>query len=133
MSNQRAGWDSLQGLDFEPVSPRKGALLRCHFCGLGEGQVSHLFEGRSGYICNECVEVCAQLLADYRELGFSPPVFKAPWYKRWLVSEGARPDVCSFCGRARGGSERLLASARTQICERCVRDCEGISGEGLRL
>jgi ATP-dependent protease Clp ATPase subunit len=98
-------------------------VLRCSFCGLGEGEVARLFEGRAGYICNECVEVCVQVLADYRELGCKPPAIKVPWYKRLFGGEGIKTGHCSFCGAAQGGEEWLLASAETQICERCVREC----------
>ncbi|MFN7926674.1 MAG: ClpX C4-type zinc finger protein [Blastocatellia bacterium] len=28
---------------------------RCSFCGLGEGRVERLFEGRSCFICNDCI------------------------------------------------------------------------------
>jgi hypothetical protein len=106
---------------FQP--PLQSQVLRCSFCGLGEGEVARLFEGRAGYICNECVEVCVQVLADYRELGCKPPVIKVPWYKRLFGGEGGKAGHCSFCGAAQNEQEWLLASAETQICEKCVREC----------
>jgi len=109
---------------FQPQSPSQ--VLRCSFCGLGEGEVARLFEGRSGYICNECVEVCVLLLADYSELGCKPPTIKVPWYKRLFGGEGAKAGSCSFCGAAQSDGEWLLASSQTQICEKCIRACEAI-------
>jgi hypothetical protein len=109
---------------FQPAAESQS--LHCSFCELGEGEVARLFEGRAGYICNECVEVCGQLLADYRELGYKPPAIKVPWYKRLFGGESAKPGHCSFCGAAQGGDEWLLASSRTQICEKCIRACEEI-------
>jgi len=111
-------------LGFQP--PTESQVLRCSFCGLGEGEVARLFEGRAGYICNECVEVCVLLLADYRELGCKPPLIKVPWYKRLFGGEGGRIGSCSFCGSTQGEGEWLLASPQTQICEKCIRACEAI-------
>ncbi|HYE71783.1 MAG TPA: ClpX C4-type zinc finger protein [Blastocatellia bacterium] len=103
------------------------AVLRCSFCELGEGQVAHLFEGRRGFICNECVQVCLQLLADYREMG-RPATAKTPWYRRLLTGNSVLAS-CDFCGIAYQASERLLAGHGVQICERCVRTCESIGVE----
>jgi hypothetical protein len=112
-----------------PADPRRDyGPLRCSFCGLGEGRVAHLFEGRSGYICNDCVRVCAQLLADYREAGFRPSLVKAPWYRRWLGDERALA-ACNFCGALCGVGGRLLAGPDSQICEQCVRTCEAIDAQ----
>ncbi len=36
----------------------------CSFCGKLESQVSHLIQGQDGYICNECIHNCAELLKD---------------------------------------------------------------------
>jgi hypothetical protein len=112
----------------EPDLRRAGETPRCSFCRLGEGQVAHLFEGRAGYICNECVEVCGQLLADYRAMGFRPSPVKAPWYRRWLAG-GEALAACDFCGVAYGASERLLAGLDSRICEKCVRTCEAIGAD----
>lgn len=35
---------------------------RCSFCGKGAGQVKRLFSGHQAYVCNECVELCSDLL-----------------------------------------------------------------------
>ena len=70
--------------------PAKSVLTptaRCSFCGLGEGEVARLFQGQAGYICDECVEVCLTLLADYRALGLAPPEPKRSWYQRWFGEE----------------------------------------------
>ena len=103
--------------------------VRCSFCGLGEGQVARLFEGRSRYVCNECVHVCALLIVDYRECAYAPPWQRLPWYMRWLHKDSAKTIGCSFCGAERVRGEYLLASRHSQICERCVHACEALGGE----
>ena len=99
---------------------------RCSFCGLGEGQVARLFEGRSRYICNECIRVCAILIIDYREYGYTPPWHRLPWYLRWLRDDPMQSVSCSFCGAERIKGEYLIASRHSQICERCVQACESL-------
>lgn len=34
----------------------------CSFCGKGEKQVAHLVAGNEGYICNECIVSCADII-----------------------------------------------------------------------
>lgn len=38
--------------------------LRCSFCGKSKGEVKRLIAGPSIYICNECVVICNEILAD---------------------------------------------------------------------
>ncbi len=101
-------------------------LLRCSFCGLGEGEVARLFEGHSGYICDECVDVCDQLLQDYREMGLKPPKVDQPWYKKLFGDNGGGDNSCSFNihDRSNPQGERLFPGIDAQICEKCVRACE---------
>ena len=35
---------------------------RCSFCGKPASQVKKLFSGHASFICNECVELCGDLL-----------------------------------------------------------------------
>jgi len=105
-------------------------IARCSFCGLGEGEAERLFQGRAGYICGECVDVCSDLLSDFRELGLAPPESKRSWYQRWF-SEDIQV-TCSFTPHddENPQGERLFPGQRVQICEQCIRACAAlISGE----
>ena len=42
--------------------PSSRAPHRCSFCGKPYGQVKRLFSGHESYICDECVDLCADLL-----------------------------------------------------------------------
>lgn len=46
--------------------------LHCSFCGKTEGQVERLIAGPGVYICNECVMLCDEMLAD--DTAASPPL-----------------------------------------------------------
>jgi len=46
------------------MSPRDGDVLRCSFCGKSQHEVRKLIAGPTVYICNECVEVCLDIIAE---------------------------------------------------------------------
>ncbi len=46
----------------EPYEPRK--LHRCSFCGKSQADVERLIAGPNAYICNECVELCSDVLSE---------------------------------------------------------------------
>lgn len=39
-------------------------VLKCSFCGKGHAEVKKLIAGPTVYICNECVELCNEIIAD---------------------------------------------------------------------
>lgn len=43
-------------------------FLRCSFCGKSQREVQKLIAGPSVFICNECVDVCQDILAEEREI-----------------------------------------------------------------
>jgi ATP-dependent Clp protease ATP-binding subunit ClpX len=38
--------------------------LKCSFCGKGQDEVKKLIAGPTVYICNECIELCNEIIAD---------------------------------------------------------------------
>jgi ATP-dependent Clp protease ATP-binding subunit ClpX len=38
--------------------------LRCSFCGKLQNKVKRLIAGQSVHICNECVDVCFEIIKD---------------------------------------------------------------------
>lgn len=41
-----------------------GEILYCSFCGKSQSEVKKLVAGRGVYICDECIEVCINIVAD---------------------------------------------------------------------
>jgi len=39
-------------------------IVKCSFCGKGQDEVKKLIAGPTVYICNECVELCNEIMAD---------------------------------------------------------------------
>ena len=44
--------------------PRVADELRYSFCGKMQAQVKRLIAGPQVYICNECVSICNEIIAD---------------------------------------------------------------------
>jgi ATP-dependent protease Clp ATPase subunit len=42
-------------------------LLYCTFCNKSQNEVEALFAGAEANICNECVELCGQIIAQKRD------------------------------------------------------------------
>ncbi len=45
-------------------SSDNGEVLYCSFCGKSQSEVKKLVAGRGVYICDECIEVCINIVAD---------------------------------------------------------------------
>jgi ATP-dependent Clp protease ATP-binding subunit ClpX len=43
---------------------RQDETMRCSFCGSCYHDVPKLIAGATAYICNECIEICKEILAD---------------------------------------------------------------------
>ena len=49
------------------MSQRDGDVLRCSFCGKSQHEVRKLIAGPSVYICDECVELCNDIIREELE------------------------------------------------------------------
>ena len=52
------------------MAGKKGEeIVRCSFCGKTQAQVRKLIAGPNGaYICDECIELCNEILDEEREV-----------------------------------------------------------------
>lgn len=46
------------------MAKKDESTLKCSFCGKGHAEVKKLIAGPTVYICNECVELCNEIIAD---------------------------------------------------------------------
>jgi len=42
-------------------------IIKCSFCGKNQNQVKKLISGPGAYICNECIELCTEIIAEDME------------------------------------------------------------------
>jgi len=46
------------------MAKKEEETLKCSFCGKGQDEVKKLIAGPTVYICNECIELCNEIIAD---------------------------------------------------------------------
>ena len=66
-----------------------GLTCSCSFCGKTQAEVSKLIAGQSGYICDECIELCNEIMAENPEEGdnvaeLGPQLLKPKEIKAYL-------------------------------------------------
>jgi len=60
-----------------PASEDTGPVARCSFCGKPNTEVQRLVAGPGVYICNECVGLCSDILAQHADREPAPRIH--PW------------------------------------------------------
>ncbi len=55
-----------------------GTVLRCSFCGKSQDEVRKLIAGPTVYICDECIELCNEIIAEESEERFVPGKLTVP-------------------------------------------------------
>jgi hypothetical protein len=90
-------------------------VLRCAFCDKLQHKVQELIAGPRVFICNECVEVCNDILADARRFTGGGPRPEDP-----LAWPNAIP--CTLCHvRLQPDDGIIIADNRGTLCIDCVK------------
>jgi hypothetical protein len=81
--------------------------LRCSFCGKSQDDVRKLIAGPTVYICDECIDLCCEILAEEYESIVAPAELEqAPFYRRYVANalekSSARTFVQSLVALAAG-------------------------------
>lgn len=66
---------------------RSEEVLRCSFCGKSQNEVRKLIAGPTVYICNECIDICNEIISDDEQteaVGTRPPLPKPAEIKEFL-------------------------------------------------
>jgi hypothetical protein len=56
----------------------QGASLGCSFCGKKQAEVAKLIAGPSVYICDECIHLCSDIIAEERRTAAAGPGDEGP-------------------------------------------------------
>src|SRR3989449_2847828 len=62
-----------------PMVRRTDDTLRCSFCGKSQNEVKKLIAGPTVYICNECIDICNEIITDDQQaesVASRPPLRK---------------------------------------------------------
>jgi ATP-dependent Clp protease ATP-binding subunit ClpX len=54
------------------MSEKKQENLYCSFCGKNQKEVGKLIAGPAAYICNECVQLCHEIITEENEATDKP-------------------------------------------------------------
>jgi len=85
-------------------------LLRCSFCNKDQNDVRKLIAGPKVFICDECVEVCKDILAEDKRVEPRAPDVVASLRVVW----------CSLCRLPMAPKEALEVAGRGLVCQTCV-------------
>ncbi len=73
-----------------------GTSLRCSFCSKSQSEVRKLIAGPNVYICDECIEICTDIIAEERDLEEREGLFELPkppeikeFLDQYVVGQGA--------------------------------------------
>lgn len=95
---------------------------------MGEEEILLLLPGPpSVNICNECLDLCNNMIAEER-------LWKEELRHLALgreLHEQEQCFACSFCGQSQDG-RKLIAGSTVYICRECVRRCSDVREERER-
>src|SRR5699024_10546786 len=123
--------------------------LKCSFCGKSQEQVRKLVAGPGVYICDECIELCTEIVEE--ELGSEEEtefteipkpkeicdilddyVIGQDRAKKNLSVRSEKGQLkCSFCGKSQEQVRKLVAGPGVYICDECIELCTEIVEEEL--
>ncbi len=86
-------------------------LIRCSFCNKSQKEVRKLIAGPTVYICDECVDICLDILNQERDESPSSPVSAA-------ANEVAA--TCCLCRLATLPAGVLILPGRGPVCSACA-------------
>lgn len=105
--------------------PREGKVLACSFCKKDSEEVRKLIAGPGVHICDECVDVCVDIIADP-----APMAEAAPGEHRDVPWAGRGSAVrCALCGMPCVTEDVLLVEGKGVLCRPCVSQVEALSAE----
>ena len=108
------------------------AVLRCSFCNKAQEEVRKLIAGPAAFICNECVEVCLDIVAT-DSTPDSSPRDSAESQRLRLKAAAVFPDrsaTCTLCGKPALPDEVLTIDGRGILCGECADAIEDALGKG---
>jgi ClpX C4-type zinc finger protein len=97
-----------------PRFPEEGKIVFCSFCGKNQHEVAKIITGPSVHICDECIELCDQIL------------------RKENVNEAEKTAVatterlCGICMEERESDELIFLPHAAYMCAGCLEDIQGL-------
>ena len=81
----------------------KGKQPRCSFCNKTQDQVRKLIAGPNAYICDECVDICAEIIedefeeeAEYGAINLLKPIEIKNFLDQYVIGQDEAKKVLSL-------------------------------------
>ena len=97
-----------------------GGDLRCSFCQKPQKDVRKLIAGPSVSICNECIHVCQDIIADDPRFSGAPPADGRLTATTPLMPAAAAAVICALCRMPTPLEDGVLIHNRGVLCPGCI-------------
>ena len=105
-------------------------VLRCSFCHKAQEDVRKLIAGPSVFICDECLEVCNDIVADDPQLSPGPDVRNGLEPRQFPELPVSGPAVpCALCRLPTPTDDGVLIPNRGVLCPGCIGEIEATVAE----
>ena len=91
----------------------------CSFCGRNQNEVRKLVAGPSVHICDQCVELCKNILVEELDAG---EVSKGKSAKTGAKENG----LCGICMEERESDELIFLPHAAYMCAGCLEDIQAV-------
>ncbi len=116
MSNLKDGTDPADG---------SAAVLRCSFCGKSAQEVRKLIAGPTVSICDQCVEVCNDIIAEDHKSSGTPEDNALQ-----DAAAGGHVVQCSLCHMPMEVTDGLPVHNRGFVCVGCIGEVQAAIASG---
>ena len=115
----------------ERARASSGQPLRCSFCNKTADEVLKLVAGPAVYICDECVDICVDIMADDPRFRASPMDPVGATHPHTTARVRARnAATCSLCGNTALVDQWLPIENRGVLCGACADAVEDALAQG---
>jgi hypothetical protein len=107
--------------------------LRCSFCGKAQAEVNKIIAGPTVFICDECVDVCIEIMADDQRRTYPEVPKGSAESEGWRARAAALPGhsaACSLCRTSASVKEMLAVENRGMLCGECANAVEDALAQG---
>ena len=96
-----------------------GKLLYCSFCGKSQHEVRKLIAGPSVFVCDECVELCKNIVAQEVDPGEKAKTKAAK-------AKARESRLCGVCMEPRETDELIFLPHAAYMCAGCLEELQAV-------
>ena len=114
----------------QALNPHGGPVLRCSFCNKPQNEVRKLIAGPTVFICDECIEVCNDIIAEERKVSEPQDLEEDDSAEvSPVATDGTTVVQCSLCGTRTLLADTVAVDNRGLLCLGCIGAIEAAVAE----